>query len=124
VATSIFTTVFSNVQSNHAAKLVPVAAEAAGLPASSIAALMTALPLGSAAISKVPGITTEIALMVRKAFVESYVIGLRITALSSLAFGIPGIIACVCCIDIGHKMNDKIEIFLENDQFAGKSVNQ
>jgi hypothetical protein len=28
----------------------------------------------------------------------------------------------MCCNDIGHKMNDKIEIFLENDENANKNV--
>jgi hypothetical protein len=30
-------------------------------------------------------------------------------------------IACLFCQDIGHKMNDKIEIFLENDENADKN---
>jgi hypothetical protein len=45
-----------------------------------------------------------------------------VTALSSLSFGILAIIACVCCNDIGHKMNEKIEVFLENDEYADKNV--
>jgi hypothetical protein len=116
VATSIFTTILSNVQNTHAAMLIPAAVEALGLPTSSNAALIAALPLGSAAVLKVPGITAEIASAARQAFQESYVIGLRITALSSLVFGIPGIIACICCKDIGHRMNDKTEVFLQDDQ--------
>lgn len=31
-------------------------------------------------------------------------------------------IACFCCNDIDHKMNDKIEIFLENDVNAERNV--
>ncbi|KAF2492231.1 MFS general substrate transporter [Lophium mytilinum] len=121
VAISVYTTILSNVQSSHAAKLVPAAAIAAGLPAASASALLAAIPLGSAAIAKVPGITTEIAVAAGAAFQQSYVVGLRTTALSSLSFGIIGIIACICCNDIGHKMTDKIEIFLENDENAEKN---
>jgi hypothetical protein len=80
------------VQSTHAAKLVPAAAIAAGLPAGSASALLAAIPLGSKAIALVPGITTEIAVAAGKAFQQSYVVGLRTTALSSLSFGIIGII--------------------------------
>ena len=29
--------------------------------------------------------------------------------------------ACICCQDIGPKMNEKIEIFLENDVNAEKN---
>jgi hypothetical protein len=73
-------------------KLVPPAATAAGLPEGSVAALMAALPLGSAALAQVPGISTDIALAAAAAFQQSYVHGLRTTALSSLSFGILGII--------------------------------
>ncbi|KAF2816333.1 MFS general substrate transporter [Mytilinidion resinicola] len=121
VAISVYTTILTNVQSSHAAKLVPAAAIAAGLPAASASALLAAIPLGSAAIAKVPGITTEIAVAAGAAFQQSYAVGLRTTALSSLSFGIIGIIACICCNDIGHKMTNKIEIFLENDENAEKN---
>jgi hypothetical protein len=52
---------------------------------------------------------------------EAYVVGLRTTALSSLSFGIVAIIACCFCNDIGPKMNNKIEVFLENDENAEKN---
>ena len=92
VSISVFTTILTNVQGKQAAKLVPPAAEAAGLPASSVEALLAALPLGSAALAEVPGITNEIIAAAAAAFKQSYVVGLRTTALSSLSFGIVGII--------------------------------
>jgi hypothetical protein len=92
VAISIYTTILTNVQGSYMKKLVPPAAIAAGLPEGSVAALMAALPVGSAALALVPGISTDIALAAAGAFQESYVHGLRTTALSSLAFGILGII--------------------------------
>jgi predicted secreted protein len=88
----VYTTILSNVQSSHAAKLVPAAAEAAGLDSSASVALLAALPLGAAAIAKVPGITNDIVAAAGAAFQQSYVVGLRTTALSSLAFGIIAII--------------------------------
>lgn len=100
-AISIYTTILTNVSSTNMAKLVPAAVTAAGLPGSSVAALLAALPLGAAALAKVPGITTKIAVAAGAAFQESYVVGLRTTALASLAFGIMGIIGkssflCIC----------------------------
>ncbi|EON98649.1 putative trichothecene efflux pump protein [Phaeoacremonium minimum UCRPA7] len=121
VAISVYTTILTNVQTKSAASLVPKAALAAGLPSGSVQALLSALPLGSAALSKVPGITTDIIAAAGAAFQQSYVVGLRTTALASLSFGIVGIIACICCQDIGPKMNEKIEIFLENDVNADKN---
>ncbi|KAL2212950.1 MFS general substrate transporter [Sarocladium strictum] len=121
VAISVYTTILSNVQSNEAAKLVPRAAIAAGLDSDSVPALLAALPLGSAALAQVPGITNDIAAAAGAAFQQSYVVGLRTTCLSSLSFGILGIIAALCCQDIGKKMNNKIEVFLENDENADKN---
>ncbi|KAL5377440.1 hypothetical protein DPSP01_009778 [Paraphaeosphaeria sporulosa] len=115
IAISVYTTILTNVQSTNAARLVPAAATAAGLDPSSASALLAALPLGADALAKVPGINSEIIAAAGAAFTQSYVIGLRTTALSSLSFGVCAIIACLFCNDIGHKMNDKIEVFLEND---------
>ncbi|KAF1943765.1 MFS general substrate transporter [Clathrospora elynae] len=118
VAISVYQTILTNVQTSKAAELVPTAALAAGLPSSSIPALLAALPLGATALAKVPGITTNIILAAGAAFQQAYVVGLRTTALSSLSFGVVAIIACCFCNDIGPKMNDKIEVFLENDENA------
>lgn len=92
VAISIYTTILTNVQGTQAAKLVPPAAIGAGLPEDSVAALLAALPLGSAALAEVPGISMEIIAAAGAAFKQSYVVGLRTTCLSSLAFGVIGII--------------------------------
>lgn len=74
------------------AKLVPPAATAAGLPESSVEALLAALPVGSAALEKIPGISADIIAAASEAFKQSYVVGLRTTCLSSLSFGVIGII--------------------------------
>lgn len=73
-------------------RIVPPAAISAGLPESSVEALLAALPVGSAALEKVPGITTEVLGAASEAFKQSYVVGLRTTCLSSLSFGVLGII--------------------------------
>ncbi|KAJ2906622.1 putative trichothecene efflux pump protein [Zalerion maritima] len=121
VAISVYTTILTNVQSREYLKLVPEAARAAGLDADSIPALLEAFPLGADALSQVPGITNDIIAAAASAFQQSYVVGLRTTALSSLSFGVLGIIACLFCKDIGPKMNNKIEIYLENDVNADKN---
>ncbi|KAJ4290204.1 hypothetical protein N0V90_010419 [Kalmusia sp. IMI 367209] len=118
IAISVYTTILTNVQSAHAASFIPAAATAAGLPISSVADLLAALPLGADALAQVPGITSEIIAAASAALTQSYVVGLRTTALSSLSFGVCAIIACFFCNDIGHKMDKKIEVFLENDENA------
>ena len=59
-------------------------------------------------------------------------------AMTSLAFGIVGLIACACCKDVDKKMNEKvlsippsylvtqltvkqIEVYLENTQYADRN---
>lgn len=42
----------------------------------------------------------------------------RVTALVSIAFGITCIVSALCCVEIRPKMNNKIEVFLENDAHA------
>lgn len=92
------------MQSSYAAKLIPAAATAAGLPISSLPELFAALPLGAEALAKVPGITTAIMAAAGGAVQQSYVHALRTTSLSSLAFGVLAIAACICCNDIGKKV--------------------
>ncbi|ETS79900.1 hypothetical protein PFICI_07429 [Pestalotiopsis fici W106-1] len=122
VALSVYTTILTNTQTAEAARLIPAAATGAGLPESSVSQLITALSLGASALAEVPGITDSIIAAASTALQQSYVVGLRTTALSSLAFGIVGIIACACCQEISHKMNNKIEIFLENDVNAARNT--
>lgn len=88
MAILVYTTILSNVVTTNAIKLVPTAAKAAGLPASSAIALLEALPLGTAASEKVPGVRLEIVEAAGAAYQQAYVVGLRTTALSSLSFGI------------------------------------
>jgi hypothetical protein len=40
---------------------------------------------------------------------------------ASLGFGIVGIIACLCCKDVDTKMTNKIEVYLENTELAGRN---
>lgn len=45
----------------------------------------------------------------------------RMVAYTSMAFGIIGIIACACCKDVDSKMNNKIEVYLENTELASRN---
>jgi hypothetical protein len=75
--------------------------------------ILAALPTGASALAKVQGASLAMIEAAGGAYVESYKIGIRTIALTSIAFGGMGIIGCIFCEDIGHKMNSKIEIYLE-----------
>ncbi|KAI1617384.1 fungal trichothecene efflux pump [Exophiala viscosa] len=121
LAVAVYSTILGNTQSASAAKLVPEAVTRAGLNPLDVPAVLKALPLGSTALFKVPGMTAAIVEAAEVALQNSYVHGFKITELSALAFGVVGIIASICCSDIGPKMTPKIEVFLENDVEAEKN---
>jgi hypothetical protein len=121
LAQAIYTTILANTQSARAAITVPAAAIAAGMSPENAHSLLAALPLGSAAITQVPGTTPEAVGAASLAFQWSYAHGLKIVALSSLSFGIIGLLCILYCEDITPKMENKVEIFLENDIYAEKN---
>ncbi|KAK7885369.1 hypothetical protein LTR67_010547 [Exophiala xenobiotica] len=121
VALTVCTTILTNVQASTMKKLVPAAVAAAGLPSTSVEALLSALPVGEAALSKVPGLTAEALGAALAAFQQSYVVAIRTTALASLSFGGISILACFWCKGIDHRMTNKVEVYLENDKNADKN---
>ncbi|KAF2431731.1 fungal trichothecene efflux pump [Tothia fuscella] len=121
VAVTLFATILTTAQSSWAATHVITAAQAAGADLATAKAVLAALPLGAAALEKVPGLTTAIATAAGGAFVQSYVEAVKKVSLASLGFGGLAIIACFFLEDIGPKMNNEIEVFLENDVQAVKN---
>lgn len=106
--------------SSQVTKKVIPAAQAAGASSSMARSIAAAIPQGAAALSAITNSTTIIG-AASSAYTESLIVSVRTVALSSLAFGGVGIIACLCLEDIGHKMNGKIEVYLENDYQADKN---
>jgi hypothetical protein len=77
VALTVCTTILTNVQASTMKKLVPAAVAAAGLPSTSVEALLSALPVGEAALSKVPGLTAEALGAALAAFQQSFMVAIR-----------------------------------------------
>ncbi|KAH7377328.1 major facilitator superfamily domain-containing protein [Pyrenochaeta sp. MPI-SDFR-AT-0127] len=121
LAQAIYTTILTNSQTTRAAATVPAAAMAAGMSTENAQALLAAIPLGAAAIAKVPGTSAEAIGAAALAFQWSYAHALKIVALSSLSFGIVGLLCIFWCEDITPKMTNKVEVFLENDVYADKN---
>ncbi|KEF54129.1 uncharacterized protein A1O9_09924 [Exophiala aquamarina CBS 119918] len=122
VAVTTFSTIMLTAQTSYANTHVVAAAEAAGASADTANAVLAALPMGAAALEKIPGLTPAIAEAAGSAFVQSWVEGVKKVAFSSIGFGSVAIIACFFLEDIGPKMNNRIEVFLENDTQAQKNV--
>lgn len=77
VSVTLFATILSTVQQSWAGSHVISAAMAAGASMTTAEGVLAALPLGAAALEKVPGLTTAIATAAGGAFVESYVQGVK-----------------------------------------------
>ncbi|KAH6672054.1 fungal trichothecene efflux pump [Halenospora varia] len=121
LAQAIYVSILANCQASRAAATVPAAAIKAGLPESSASQLLAAFGLGAKALAAVPGVTPEILGAASDAFKWSYAYGLQMVTYASLAFGGVAIICCCLCENIDAKMNNNIEIYLENDVNADKN---
>ncbi|KAF2637534.1 MFS general substrate transporter [Massarina eburnea CBS 473.64] len=121
LSSSIYLAILSNVQASQSTQLVTDAVTAMGGTEATAAALLAAIPLGAEAIAKVDGTTEAMVAATGTAFVQSYVVALRTVCLASIAFGVIGMMCCCFSNDVGPKMNDKIEVFLENDVQAEKN---
>lgn len=66
--------------------------------------------------------TDEIITAASEAYKWAVAHGLKVTALSSIAFAGVGLICCLLLENIDEKMNDKTEVFLENDINADKNM--
>lgn len=127
-----------NVQTSTQQKLLTQAALSAGLPKSSLVEFLENFPTGKS-LNGIPGVTANVLAIAKVAFKNAYAHTLRyffqspcresvkaniltrILTLTSIAFGIVGVLAVICCEDIDQEMNDNIEVFLENDHHANKN---
>jgi len=107
LAQAIYVSILANTQSSKAAKLVPAAVEHAGGTAKMAEALLAAFPLGTAALEAVPGVNAKILGAAGTAYQWAYAHGLRMTALSSLAFGGLGLVMCLLCENIDAKVSPR-----------------
>lgn len=121
LAVAVYTSVLTNSQSNKATELVIKAGTENGLTQAAAMQLLSALSLGVQAITAVAGINPFAIAAAGAAFLDSYAYGLKMTALASVGFGGFGLVLCLLCEDIGPKMNNKTNVFLENDVNAKKN---
>lgn len=93
VFTAVFVAILNNKVPVELVKYVSPAAQNAGLPASSISDLFTALSAGTAdALEAVPGMTTEIATAVGAAVPEAYAAAYAYVYYAAIAVGLVGLI--------------------------------
>lgn len=121
LAVAVYTSVLTNTQASKANDIVVAAGMNNGLTRAAASQLLGALSLGADAIAAVPGVNPAAIAAAGAAFLDSYAYGLKMTAYTSLGFGGLGILMCFLVEDVGPKMNNKVEVYLENDRFGEKN---
>lgn len=119
VATSVYTTVFNNELSSATVKKVSAAVLNAGLPQSELPQLLSQVSSTTLATSYSPSVVAAASAALNSAYCRA----IFVVAMVSMAFGIVGLIACACCKDVDHRMNNQIEVYLENDRLADRNKN-
>lgn len=104
LAQAIYVSILANTQASRAASLVPAAITKAGGTATMAAEILAAFPLGAKALAAIPGTNAEILAAAGVANQWAYAHALKVTALSSLAFGGVGLIMCLLCENIDAKV--------------------
>jgi hypothetical protein len=118
IAQAVYLTVFQNDLKSKTPAYVTKAAEAAGVSASQIPDLLALLATPKALAAQFgDSVAGAVGLAQQLAIAH----GIKLIALTSLGFGIIGIVACLCCQNIDSRMDNTIEVFLENDEFADRN---
>ena len=114
IFTAIFSAAFNTRIKDYLPKYVAAAAEAAGLPVSSIPSFIMALSTGqSAALAKVPGVTSEIIAEGASALQHAYADSIRVVFIIAAPFAFVGCIACVFLGDLKKTMNYRVDAPVE-----------
>lgn len=121
LAQAVYTSVNTNSMRSRAQELITRAGLENGLTQAASQQLVTAIAGGADALAAVPGINDAAIAAASVGYKEATAYGLKMLALSSLGFGGVGLILCFLCEDIGPKMNNKTNVYLENDVNADKN---
>jgi hypothetical protein len=95
IAQSLYVTILTNKATAYSAEYIPAAATGAGLPASSLTALFTALTTGD--FSQVPGITDKIIAAVGAASQRVYADAFQMVFLATIPFSVL-LVICACFV--------------------------
>ena len=108
---------FTNELADATATKVRLAALRAGLLEGEVQGLLAVVNTANLTTSYPANIVSA----ANAALDDAYCHAIFVVAMTSMAFGIVGLIACACCKDVDHRMNNQIEVFLENDKLADRN---
>ncbi|RMY99589.1 hypothetical protein D0860_08255, partial [Hortaea werneckii] len=97
---------------------VPDAALDAGLSQGRLTELLSAVGTAEVSTANFSSAVVEAVTLASK---QAYCHAFFVVAMTSMAFGIVGLIACPCCKDVDHRMDQHIEVFLENNKLVDRN---
>ena len=117
IVSVVYATVLTNGLKTKIPEMVPPVLVKAGLPISSIPAMINALGIRTPeAYSSVPGISPEIIDLGLVAYKEAYVSSFRLVYLVGIAFGALGLLTAFFTPNTDHLLNAKVAATLHNDK--------
>lgn len=115
ICSTVYTVVLSNRLTENIGSMIPPAVENAGLPASSVAAFITALSSGdTTALQAVPGISPAIIAAGTNAYQLASAASYRTVFLSTIAFSGIGIIFSIFLPNIDHLLTSEVSTTLHS----------
>ena len=106
IATAIYVTILNNKLATNVPKYVVPVAVNAGLPRTSVSALVKGLAAGN--LTKVPGINNAIAAVARAAYKVAYSESFKLVYLVSIAFGVLSVGASLLTPNLEHGFNEEV----------------
>jgi MFS family permease len=117
---AVLNAIINNKLSSTYASSVSSAATAAGLPASSVKALLAAMAVGSpAAIAKVPGVNDGVVAAAMNASHWAYARAYRLAWASIIPFVVLALMAMACLKGVKELMTEKVEATVEHVPING-----
>jgi hypothetical protein len=115
IANIIYTVILNNKLDSTVGPRVTSAVESAGLPESSVAQFIAALPKGTSALKAVPGVTDAILDAGSKAYKDANASAYSIVFLTTIAFTVIGVICALLLPDIDKLLTGQMAVVIEKE---------
>lgn len=126
VGNAIFSTILNSIINKKLAPNIASAALSHGFSASNLTELIPAVIENAVgvpfAFAKIPGATVDVIAATSQAFKDTYADAFRMVFLSTIPFGIIGLVAAWFVKDPSHLLNNHIAIHQEKEVLSGKRL--
>lgn len=113
IASTVYSVILSNRLTTTIAATVPQAVTAAGLPASSVTAFISAFSIGATAFEKIPGVTPDIIAIGTNAYQHANADAYRTVFFSNIAFSGVAIICSLLLPNVDHLLTEQVATTLQ-----------